>query len=85
VRALDNPPHRLSVGAANPVMALGFALLPRLYDVLVGPLFAVAARGREPVEPTSGNVLTPVPEGEGLRGDPPAVADRLRQLGSSRR
>ncbi|HKG50733.1 MAG TPA: SDR family NAD(P)-dependent oxidoreductase [Actinomycetales bacterium] len=85
VRALDNPPHRLSVGAANPVMALGFALLPRLYDVLVGPLFAVAARGREPVSPTSGNVLTPVPEGEGLRGDAPAVADRLRQLGSGRR
>ena len=80
VRALDDPPRRLSIGVANPVMALGFALLPRLYDVLVGPLFSLGARGDERVEPTAGNVLAPVPERERMRGEAPTSADRVRRL-----
>ncbi len=80
VRALDRPPRRLDVGITNPVMALGFALLPWLFDVLVGPLFAVAARGPEPVPATPGNVLAPVPSGERLRGQRPGLAGRLRLL-----
>ena len=80
VRSLDRPPYRLDVGFANPVMALGFALLPRLFDVLVGPLFAVAARSPEPVPPTTGNVLRPVPSGEGLHGQPLDLPARLGAL-----
>jgi short-subunit dehydrogenase len=80
VRALDHPPRVLSLGVANAVMTLGFTLLPRLYDVLVGPLFAVGARGREPVAPTPGNVLVARPDGEGLRGEPPSVAARVVHL-----
>jgi short-subunit dehydrogenase len=80
VRALDRPPRRLDVGVANPVMALGFALTPWLFDVLVGPLFAVLARGRERVAATPGNVLGPVPEREGLRGRAPGGPDRIGEL-----
>jgi NAD(P)-dependent dehydrogenase (short-subunit alcohol dehydrogenase family) len=80
VGALDRPPRRLDVGVTNPVMALGFALLPWLFDVLVGPLFSVAARGLDRVPPTPGNVLTPVPAGEGLFGQRPGLAERVRAL-----
>jgi NAD(P)-dependent dehydrogenase (short-subunit alcohol dehydrogenase family) len=80
VRALDRPPRRLDVGAANPVMALGFTLLPWLFDVLVGPMFAVLARGRERTAATPGNVLDPVPDKEGLRGQPPGGQERIGEL-----
>jgi NAD(P)-dependent dehydrogenase (short-subunit alcohol dehydrogenase family) len=80
VRALDDPPRRLDVGVANPVMALGFALLPRLYDVLVGPLFSIGARGPQPVAATAGNVLDPVPERAALRGQAPGLPGRIAAL-----
>jgi short-subunit dehydrogenase len=80
VRALDDPPRRVDVGVANSVMALGFALLPWLYDVLVGPLFAVGARGPQRVPATAGNVLAPVPERTGLLGQAPGLAGRLGAL-----
>jgi short-subunit dehydrogenase len=77
VRALDAPPRRLDVGVANPVMSLGFTLLPWLFDLLVGPLFAVAARGPERVPSTTGNVLDPVPAGEDVRGRTPGLPSRI--------
>jgi short-subunit dehydrogenase len=80
VRALDAPPRRLDVGVANPVMALGFALLPWLFDLLVGPLFAVAARGRERVAATPGNVLDPVAGGEDLHGRGTGLPGRIGAL-----
>jgi short-subunit dehydrogenase len=83
VRALDRPPPRLDVGVANPVMALGFALLPRLFDVLVGPLFAALARGKQQVAATPGNVLDPMPDGEGLRGRRPSRIGALLHPGDS--
>jgi hypothetical protein len=58
----------LDVGIANVFLLLGFTLFPRLYDVLVGPLFRLLARRRETVGPTPGNVLLPTPDGERLRG-----------------
>jgi NAD(P)-dependent dehydrogenase (short-subunit alcohol dehydrogenase family) len=67
VRVLDRPRQRVSVGAANPLMTLGFVLSPWLFDGLVGPLFAVLAGGA-PRPPGPGNVLAPQPAGEGLRG-----------------
>jgi hypothetical protein len=80
VRSLESPPHRLDVGVGNPVMSLGFALLPRLYDLLVGPLFAIAAQGPQQVPASAGNVLDPVPEGAGLRGRAPSLSDRVGAL-----
>jgi hypothetical protein len=62
------------------VMALGFALLPWLYDALVGPLFSVGARGPQRVPATAGNVLAPVDERTGLLGQAPGLAGRLGAL-----
>jgi hypothetical protein len=42
-------------------------LLPKLYNVLVGPLFALAGRSGERA-PTDGNVFEPQPEGEATHG-----------------
>lgn len=59
VRALDRPRDRVSVGPANHVMRAGFALLPKVFDALVGPLFTLIATRPEPCPPTTGNVLRP--------------------------
>jgi short-subunit dehydrogenase len=83
VRSLDRPPRRLSVGVTNDVMALGFALLPRVYDVLVGPLFGLLTQERGSIEPTTGNVLDPVPDGHALHGRHAGLSrlrDRIRHL-----
>jgi short-subunit dehydrogenase len=56
VRALDRPRDRIDAGFLNPLMALGFATLPKLYDALVTPLFTVAASDDARVGPTTGNV-----------------------------
>lgn len=63
VRALDHPRDRIDAGFANPLMALGFALMPKLYDALVTPLFTVAASDDARVGPTTGNVDDPDPQG----------------------
>lgn len=68
VESFDKPPQVLNVGITNPLMLWGFSLLPAVYDVLVGPLFRVLGRSGERVAPTPGNVLTPTPDGERLRG-----------------
>lgn len=68
VESFAKPPQVLNVGIANPLMLMGFSLLPAVYDVLVGPLFRVLGRTGERVGPTPGNVLDPTPDGERLRG-----------------
>jgi NAD(P)-dependent dehydrogenase (short-subunit alcohol dehydrogenase family) len=66
---VDKPRKRIQVGLVNDVMRLGFSGLPGVFDLLVGSLFAVAAQDRsDPVPPGPGNVLTPTPDGYGLRG-----------------
>ncbi len=69
VQSLDRPRRRVDVGAANVFMRLGFNAAPRLFDALVGPLFAVAGLDRERVDPHEGNVLTPRPSLNRLHGD----------------
>jgi NAD(P)-dependent dehydrogenase (short-subunit alcohol dehydrogenase family) len=56
---VDRGKRSRSVGIANPVIALGFTLAPRLYDLLVTPLMNVAGLSRRPVAPHPGNVFTP--------------------------
>ncbi len=69
LRAAD---HRrrgeVSVGLANPVMVLGHDLLPPVFDLLVGPLMGLLALTRRPMEPHTGNVVDPTPQGESTTG-----------------
>ena len=69
VAALDAPRHRVSVGPANDLMRFGFAVLPAVYDRLVGPLFSVSGLERRHDEPArTGNVFDAAPDLDRLRG-----------------
>ncbi len=71
---------------ANDVIRIGYSGLPMVYDVLVGPLFRVAAldHGR-PVGPTTGNVLCSRQNGNALHGEQGnAVRAVLRNLRARR-
>ncbi len=65
---LDRPRRVVQAGLLNPVITLGFRLLPGLYDVLVGPLFQRLAMSRDELAPTTGNVLEPKPSGNATEG-----------------
>ena len=89
VRALDRPRKRVSVGAANGVLRFGFTAVPALYNLLVGPLFSIACLEWRSDQPASaGNVLSPTPEGEALRGNQgsfvPAMLAGVRRQVSQR-
>lgn len=71
VRALDRPRREVSLGLANPVMVLGFRLLPGLYDVLVTPLMRRLGQSRRRVGPGPGNVLAPLAGQHAVHGDWP--------------
>jgi short-subunit dehydrogenase len=60
VRSADRPRRRRSVGLANGFIVLGYRLLPRVYDWLVGPLARRGAFARDTRAPTDGNVFTPL-------------------------
>ncbi|MET1038603.1 MAG: SDR family NAD(P)-dependent oxidoreductase [Aeromicrobium sp.] len=69
LRQLDHPRARTQVNVSNHVMRFGFNAAPRVFDLLVGPLFRLAAVERTtPVAPTPGNVLTSREDGNRLRG-----------------
>ncbi len=68
VRALDRPRRMTHVGPVNLLAVAGFRFMPAVYDRLVYPMVgAVAIRGPR-VADHDGNVRTPRPDGEGLRG-----------------
>jgi NAD(P)-dependent dehydrogenase (short-subunit alcohol dehydrogenase family) len=70
VERFDAPRDRTQVGLANDLIRFGFSFLPGVYDVLVGPMFSLAATDRtHPEEPNTGNVLAPQPEMNRLTGD----------------
>lgn len=53
----------------NDVIRFGYTALPRVYDVLVAPLFKVMAVDlARPIEPWTGNVLASRPEGDAPTG-----------------
>ena len=67
VRALDRPRRLVHVGPANRLTVTGYRLMPVVYDRIVGPLVGRSAlRGH--AEDSAGNVSSPQPEVEGLRG-----------------
>jgi NAD(P)-dependent dehydrogenase (short-subunit alcohol dehydrogenase family) len=59
MRVVDEGKRIGGVNPANLVIRWGFALAPRLYDVLVTPLAKVACLRRQRVEPHAGHVFTP--------------------------
>jgi hypothetical protein len=59
MRVVDKRKRLGGVNPANLVIRWGFALAPRLYDVLVTPLAKVACLRRQQVEPHAGHVFTP--------------------------
>ncbi|WP_433797279.1 SDR family NAD(P)-dependent oxidoreductase [Actinoplanes sp. CA-252034] len=70
VRCAHRPRGTVSVGLANRIIALGFAVTPPLYDALVVPLMRVGGLSREPVEAHHGNVFEPAPPAaEGVHGE----------------
>lgn len=79
---LDHPRPRTQVGWSNQVMRFGFTAMPMVFDVLVGPLFRLAAIDRtSPVGCTEGNVLAPREDGNRLHGrQGSAVAGIVRNL-----
>jgi NAD(P)-dependent dehydrogenase (short-subunit alcohol dehydrogenase family) len=68
VDVLDSPRDRVQVGPANAVMRLGFSLLPRVFDTIVGPFFRVLATRPGLLDATPGNVLEPREDLEAVRG-----------------
>jgi len=58
----------IPVGPANPIVIAGYRFLPALYDLMVGPLFKLAALTRSDQSPTEGNVHKPAPELDDLHG-----------------
>lgn len=62
VRSLDDPRRHASIGLANHVSALGFRMLPGIFDRAVTPLMERLGLARgETAEPGPGNVMTPTP------------------------
>jgi len=68
VRCLDQPRDRVTVGALNPLVRLGFSALPWAFDRMVGPLMRLAGISRERIGPTDGNVFEPRAELEQVSG-----------------
>lgn len=63
VKCIDRPRRDRSVGIANPLLVVGFRVLPGLYDRLVTPLMSRnELQGRESGD-TEGNVLSPTGAG----------------------
>ena len=77
VRMLDRPRRQTHVGPVNRIAVLGFRLMPWVYD-RIAPILVRLVVLRGPAAPAEGgNVFTPHPEGEGLRGGWTALG-RLR-------
>jgi NAD(P)-dependent dehydrogenase (short-subunit alcohol dehydrogenase family) len=56
---VDKDRRGATVGPLNPLMRLGFTLVPWVYDVLVGPLFDRLALAHAPSPDSEGNVFLP--------------------------
>jgi hypothetical protein len=61
VKVAGHPRRSTSVGWTNPLIRLGFSMVPTVYDALVGPLMRLGGLSRERAEANSGNVLAPLP------------------------
>lgn len=64
LRTVDRGRARAGVGPGNPLMRLGFTVAPRIYDLLVEPLFNRLALARQGKDPNEGNVFRTTEETE---------------------
>ncbi len=70
IRRGEHGQVRGQVGLANDLVRFGFSALPRLYDMLVGPLFSAGALDQtQPVPDGPGNVLESHESANALHGD----------------
>ncbi len=58
----------LGVGVANPLVVLGFRMLPGVFDRIVTPLMNLGGLERDEVPNGPGNVFEPTPRGEASHG-----------------
>ncbi|MET0965761.1 MAG: SDR family NAD(P)-dependent oxidoreductase, partial [Nakamurella sp.] len=68
VKSLVKPARERSVGIANPIVVLGFRLLPAIFDLAVSPLMKLGGLSRRPLAAYPGTVLEPNPAGEAEHG-----------------
>ncbi len=68
VRLLEHPRRHVNVGPTNIPTELAFRYAPGLYERLVGPLVARFVFRGGPRSPDAGNVFSPTPAGESVRG-----------------
>lgn len=78
LRVVDRQERAAGVSFTNPVIRLGFTLVPRVYDVLVTPMMRVAGLRREGIEPHEGNVFTPSEDVEQVEPDKRVAAPARR-------
>lgn len=62
VDLLASPRRERSIGALNPLMSLGFRILPGVYDRIVAPLMTRLALDDSPVRDHAGNLFEASPE-----------------------
>jgi short-subunit dehydrogenase len=82
LHGIDHPQREVGAGFANPLMVLGFRLLPGVYDALVTPLMRALAMSSRELDPSPGNTTRPLEDGEELRGQwkRPTVPEVVRLL-----
>lgn len=66
--AIRRPRRDRGVGVLNPLVILGFRVLPGVFDRIVTPLMRVGGLERDEVPNGPGNVFEPAPSGEAVRG-----------------
>ncbi|QNE21413.1 SDR family NAD(P)-dependent oxidoreductase [Kribbella qitaiheensis] len=68
LRLADRPKRSASVGVANKLTRFGFRRLPAVFDMLVTPLMKAGALSRDEIGAHPGNVMVPLPVGDGEYG-----------------
>ncbi len=68
LRLADRPRAKMSVGLTNNVIRFGYAAMPPVYDLLIGPMMRRLALSRRPVAPGPGNVFASAPRVAGGPG-----------------
>ena len=77
---LDHPRRLRMVGTLGPLVALGFTVVPGVFDAIVTRVFHAVAMTRTPAEHSEGNLFAPV-RGEQVHGGwvrPGRPLDRVR-------
>ncbi|MDK3256964.1 SDR family oxidoreductase [Blastococcus capsensis] len=68
VRCAEHPRREVTVGQLHHVASWGHALLPRTYSELAPLAMRLVALGKEPAPRDAGNVFSPQPDLDGVRG-----------------